>query len=253
MRHRLPPLALAYHGVADVPIAKDPYGLFVRPTDLRRQLERLRSWGYAFVTFGELARRLRRGEGERCVALTFDDGFADNGETLLPLLLESAATATVFVVSGWLGEPHPLAPEARMLTADGVRRLHNAGVEIGAHTTTHPDLTTLGRDEAAHELRASKLALEQIVDVPVSVAAYPYGRASAETIAACSDAGFEAACRTSGQGSWREPLNLPRQDMDNGCTMFSLHLKRDERYEPLMQYRPARAARRLIRQARRLR
>lgn len=253
MSRRLPPLALAYHGIADVPIAKDPHGLFVRPADFRRQLERLREWGYAFVTFGDLARRLSGGEGESCVALTFDDGFADNAETLLPLLLESEATGTVFVVSGWLGERHPLATEARVLTPDGVRRLHSAGIEIGAHTKTHPDLTTLGRDEAASELRASRLALEEILDAPVSVAAYPFGRATAETIAACSDAGFEAACRTSGQGSWHEPLNLPRQDMDNGCTLFSLRLKRDERYEPIMRLRSARAARRLIRQARRLR
>ncbi len=252
MATRLPPLALAYHGVAAVPIADDPHGLFVRPEDLRRQVSRLRSWGYRLVAFGELARRAALGEAYGCVALTFDDGFADNLENLVPLLYELEATATVFVVSGWLGGEHPLAPGARILSADGVRRVHAAGVEIGAHTVTHPDLTTLARAAAVNELRESMLQLEEIVGASVTVAAYPYGRASGETIAACADAGFEAACRTSGNGSWAEPLNLPRQDMDNGCTLVGLRLKRDGRYEPLMRYLPARATRRLVRHARRV-
>jgi peptidoglycan/xylan/chitin deacetylase (PgdA/CDA1 family) len=213
----------------------------------------LRDWGYTFVSFGELAELVARKNGAGHVALTFDDGFADNLHTLAPLLTEEGATATVFVVTGWAGAPHPLWNGARILTEDEVRTLHAAGVEIGAHTVTHADLTTLSRDEAATELLESRRWLEAVIAAEVTTAAYPYGRATEETIAACADAGIVAACRTSGNGSWDEPLNLPRQDMDNGCTMTGLRLKRSDRYEPLMRFKPARAGRRLVRHARRLR
>jgi peptidoglycan/xylan/chitin deacetylase (PgdA/CDA1 family) len=238
--------------VADVRLPDDPYGLFVRPRDLRRQIGRLRAWGYRLVTFGELAQRVARGEGGGWAALTFDDGFADNLHTLLPILREAGIPATVFVVSGWLGRAHPYAPRARILEADEVRELHAHGVEIGGHTVTHPDLTTLPRDAARHELRQGREELEALIGAPVRVAAYPFGRAGPETIAACAAAGFDAAGRTSGAGSWAAPLDLPRQDMDNGCTLWSLRLKRADRYEPLMRFRAGRGARRLVRLSRRV-
>jgi peptidoglycan/xylan/chitin deacetylase (PgdA/CDA1 family) len=253
MASALPPLALAYHGIADVPVSRDPTGLFVRPRDFRRQVERLRSWGYRFVPFSELASRAPSGGGAGCAALTFDDGFADNLLTLVPLLQETEATATVFVVSGWLGGLHPETPHGRILTEDELRSLHGAGVEIGAHTATHPDLTTLDRDRVTTEFRRCRERLEAVIGALVAVAAYPYGQANDETIEGCREAGIVAACRTAGNGSWAEPLNLPRQDMDNGCTMTGLRLKRDDHYEPLMRYLPGRAARRLVREARRLR
>ena len=85
-----------------------------------------------------------------------------------------------------------------------------------------------------------------MLDEPVEVAAYPYGRANADTVRACRDAGFLAACAATGRGSWDDPHHLPRQDMDQPLRRcFGLRLKRDDRYEPLMRFAPARAARRL--------
>jgi peptidoglycan/xylan/chitin deacetylase (PgdA/CDA1 family) len=242
-----PPLVLAYHGVAEVPLRKDPGGLFVRPRDLVRHVERLRSWGYALLAFGAFADCVARGEGAGRAALTFDDGLVDNLETLVPLLREAEAPATVFAVSGWLGRPYPWGPWTRLLTASEVRALAEEGVEIGSHTVSHRDLSTLSYEESLSELAESKSALEQIVRSPVEVAAYPYGHRSPEAIRACRDAGYRAACTTSGRGSWDDPHDLPRQDMDNRCTMLGLRLKRDGRYEPLMGFPVGRAARRLRR------
>lgn len=232
---RLPPLALTYHGVADVPLARDEYRLFVRPVDLRRQVRRLRAWGYRLVSFGELARLAACGEAGGSAALTFDDGLVDNLEALAPLLGEEGAPATVFVVSGWLGQAHPSAPWTRLLTADELRELAARGIEIGAHTVTHPDLTALSYEEARDELRRGKESLEAIVRRPVETAAYPFGYANDETAAACRDAGFAAACVTVGEGSWDDPYRLPRQAMGNRDTLLGLRLKRDGRYEPLME------------------
>lgn len=248
---RLPPLALAYHGLAEVAARDDPYALFVAPRDFVRHVERLRAWGYRIVSFGELARLAAAGAAGGVAALTFDDGLADNVLTLLPLLQELAAPATVFVVSDWLGLQHPDAPGARILTIDELRLLQAGGVEIGGHTRSHADLATLGYAAAREELEAGRLAVEEAIGGPVDVAAYPFGHVNDETAAACRDAGFRAACRVSGEGSWDDPWNLPRQDMAHGSTMLGLRLKRDDRYEPLMRYLPVRALRRASRLAHR--
>jgi peptidoglycan/xylan/chitin deacetylase (PgdA/CDA1 family) len=245
-----PPLALAYHGVADVPLRRDRHHLFVRPRDLERQIAKLRRWGYEVVSFGELARRAADGRGRGCAALTFDDGLADNLYALVPILQAASATATVFVVSGWLGRPYPIEPWARMLTSDELRQLAAAGVEIGAHTVTHSDLTRLSFADALGELAESKSALEEVIEAPVDMAAYPYGHANAETRAAAREAGFRAACRTLGKGSWADPFDLPRQTMENRASLAGLRLKRHSRYEPLMRLRAARGARRLSRRMR---
>ena len=248
-RGPLPPLALVYHGVAEVPLARDPDALFVAPDELRRQIARLRQWGYRLVSFGELAAEVGAGRGRDCTALTFDDGLVDNLQTLAPLLAELAVPATVFVASGWLGKPHPAATWTRIVTAEELRALRGAGIEIGAHSVSHPDLSTLSYEQAREELAESKRQLEEVLEEPVEVAAYPFGRATEETARACRDAGFRAACVATGRGDWADPHLLPRQDMENGCTLFGLRLKRDGRYEPLMRFRSARAARRIVRRA----
>jgi peptidoglycan/xylan/chitin deacetylase (PgdA/CDA1 family) len=242
-RGPLPPLALAYHGVATVRVRDDPSLLFVPPDHVVRHIRKLRRWGYELLGFAEFAGRVQARQAAGCAALTFDDGFVDNLEALAPLLAAENAPATVFVPSGWLGRSHPYAPQTRVMTADEVRDLRQRGVEIGAHTHSHPDLTTLDHGAAVEELERGKRELEQLLGEPVETVAYPYGRADAETRAACREAGFVAACRTCGEGNWDDPFDIPRQDMTNASTMLGLRLKRDDRYEDLVERLPFRAAR----------
>lgn len=250
MARTLPPLVLAYHGVADVPLRQDPHHLFTRPDSLVRQIGLLRRWGYRFTTFSDLASRVRDDRAEGHVALTFDDGLADNLLVAAPLLEREGTPATVFVCTGLLGGRHPDAPSAAMLDDAGVRDLAAAGIEIGSHGSRHHDLARIPADVVEGELAESKARLEAIVQRTVESAAYPFGSASADTRRACRDAGYTAACRTSGQGSWDDPWDLPRQDMGNERTLLGLRLKRADRYEPLVRRAPGRLVRGLARAAR---
>ena len=247
-----PPLALCYHGVADIPLLRDRSRLFVRPKDLERQIRTLLRWNYRIVPFSELARHARDGDASGLASLTFDDGLVDNVLNLVPILISGGVPATLFVVSDWLGKRHPDAPWTRVVTGEELRGLSRAGLEIGAHSTRHDHLPDLRKEAARTDMSKCREMLEGVIERPVSVFAYPYGGATVDTMAACEAAGYEAACRCGGAGSWQEAFNLPRQDVQNRDSSFSFWLKRDNRYERLVDTNAGLALRRSYRLARKL-
>lgn len=179
----------------------------------------------------------------RAVAVTFDDGYADNAEVALPILLRHGVPATFFVASGFLDGgrmwndsvaesvrrapvgmldlrdlqlgSHSLAspaqrsrvaeqiimaikrlpqqerqarvdaicerigvvlPDDLMMTSAQVRSLAQAGMEVGAHTVSHPILRTLDAPAARQQMQGSREALERIVGAAVRSFAYPNGK-----------------------------------------------------------------------------
>lgn len=98
-------LILMYHRVAAP--SWDPWNLSVSPERFEQQLTAL-SRAADIVPLSQLYSRLRAGRrGRPVVALTFDDGYADNLHAALPLLERYSAPATVFVVSGLIGQDEP--------------------------------------------------------------------------------------------------------------------------------------------------
>jgi peptidoglycan/xylan/chitin deacetylase (PgdA/CDA1 family) len=241
-----PPLALAFHGVEHVPKHSPNAAMCVEPAALDRYIRTLKKWGYRLVTFRELAEAVSNDEARGLAALTFDDGFAGCAAHLPEILRAHGASATVFVVSGWLGHDHPEAPWARIVDETQLKLLARAGIEIGSHSATHPHLDRLPYDDALAELRDSKSSLEALIDTEVVVAAYPFGAATDETRRACRDAGYRAACRFRAAGSWRDLFDLPRQPVGRGTSQLALRLKRDDQYEPLRRLRAARTFRRAL-------
>ena len=67
-------------------------------------------------------------------------------------------------------------PVDLMMRSEQVRQLHRAGMEIGAHTVNHPILTTLTTTEVEHEIAVGRNRLQEIIDAPVDVFAYPNGK-----------------------------------------------------------------------------
>ena len=94
---------LMYHAVGD-----DCWGaesLFVKPEELEKQLQYLSENGYETLFFEDLS---HIEQYEKPVLLTFDDGYDDNAETLLPLLQKYGMKATIFLIAGDVGKPHKL-------------------------------------------------------------------------------------------------------------------------------------------------
>ncbi|MCK6449720.1 MAG: polysaccharide deacetylase family protein [Alphaproteobacteria bacterium] len=83
-------------------------GLTTDPEVLAGFFDTLLGEGYQLVTATDAARRLRRGEGGRFAALTFDDGYRDNHDLLLPILERYGARATVYVATGFIDRTAPM-------------------------------------------------------------------------------------------------------------------------------------------------
>jgi peptidoglycan/xylan/chitin deacetylase (PgdA/CDA1 family) len=192
---------LNFHNIAIVPFGMRMRRLYVSPLQFDRHLWWLRRIGLVGVTLSEGIRRLRARNAARCVALTFDDGYADNAVNAAPILAEYGFGATCFVVSErigahntWdaelLGGRKPLMNEAQLKT------WVDAGFEVGSHTCTHPDLTTLSREAVMEELVSSRKALHRLIGAPVVTFCYPYGRLNADLVWCVERAGYQLAVTT---------------------------------------------------------
>jgi peptidoglycan/xylan/chitin deacetylase (PgdA/CDA1 family) len=241
-------MALCYHGLGESSPAADPAFLMVRPDRFRRQLELLLEAGFRFVTVAELVASLPGDGGPPppgMVSLSFDDGTQDNHTVLLPILQEYEVTATIYVATGFIGRPNPWldpATAVRFMTEDELREVASAGVEIGAHTVTHPDLAQLSHDDCLREMRESRATLERIVDRPVTTFAYPFCSYSQAALAAVREAGFDAAVTCHARGGWT-PFELRRTMITGKDGMPTFVLKIAGVYEPLFHSAPVRAAR----------
>jgi peptidoglycan/xylan/chitin deacetylase (PgdA/CDA1 family) len=175
------------------------------------------------VRFSEIAQWVGRADGVRpTVAITFDDGYADNHEYALPLLTKWQLPATFFVTAG-LVEKDPLVLDRfrayHALGRDAVRpiawahlsEMLRAGMEIGAHTYSHANLARSDRAFLRREIVLSKEIIEERLGVPVTSMAYPFGLRRAHfnqhVVDAVEAAGYSSAAAV----LYRDvrPIDLP--------------------------------------------
>ncbi len=103
-----------------------------------------------------------------------------------------------------------------MMTPDELRQLHAAGIDIGAHTVSHPILTRLPAAEAQNEIDSSYGTLTDLLGKSPRTFAYPNGQPgqdySAAHVEMVRNAGFECAVSTAARCAARndDPFELPR-------------------------------------------
>ncbi|MFF5155675.1 polysaccharide deacetylase family protein [Streptomyces sp. NPDC000348] len=219
------PWVAMYHSVGDC--SDDPYRITVTPGRLERQLAWLRRRGLRGVSVAELLAARARGGGRDLVGLTFDDGYTDFLTGALPLLRRFRCGATLFVLPGRLGGDNawdPLGPRKPLLTADGIRRAADGGVEIGSHGLTHVDLTRADDATLTAEVAESRALLAELTGAPVDGFCYPYGTVDARAVEAVRKAGYTYACAID-PGPLTGPHALPRAHVGQNDTAWRLHLK----------------------------
>ena len=216
---------LSYHAIADLagtPVIED-YG--VPPELFRQQLDILEQTGFRFVDADEFLRFLHGQAGlpRQPLLLTFDDCYKDLLDVVLPILEERGIPAVAFAVSGRLGSTNDWdeaigAPQLRLLDADGLRKLAETGVALGAHSRTHRQLTCVSVEELYDEVAGSVADLEATGLDRSLLFAYPHGEYNQKVQQAVHDAGLQAAF-TVKPGLVRpgqDPYQVPRIEILRG-------------------------------------
>ncbi|MDH5552166.1 MAG: polysaccharide deacetylase family protein [Nitrosomonas sp.] len=125
-------------------------------------------------------------------------------------------------------------PDNLMMTSEQVIKLHRAGMGIGVHTVNHPILARLTNEAVFSEIAACKETLEQMINAPVRLFAYPNGKPGQDYlpdhIEIIKSLGFDAACTTAWGAAKKgcDLYQLPRfTPWDSDYWKFMLHMSRN--------------------------
>ena len=138
----------------------------------------------AQVWFGSSSRLVpiyRVDTEEKQVAISFDAAWgADKTEEIIEILDEYNVTATFFLVGFWVDK----YPEM-------VKKIDEAGLEIGTHSNTHPDMVKLDEETIRQELTTSIDKIKDITGKEVGVFRAPYGSYNNTLLNVCSSLGLK--------------------------------------------------------------
>jgi peptidoglycan/xylan/chitin deacetylase (PgdA/CDA1 family) len=195
---------LLYHAISKDP-GRHVAPFTVSPAEFERQMDVVQAAGHTSLSFGELMRACGPGGAPRAadssgnlarrVVITFDDGYADFADAALPALRARGLASTLFLTTGWLaggGSQEP-GPSDRMLSWSQLPELAEAGVELGAHSHSHPHMDTLTEPALRDELTRSKALLEDALDHEVDTFAYPHGYHGPRVRRATRASGYRSA------------------------------------------------------------
>jgi len=183
------------------------------PDAFRASMEAVAEAGIPAVTLGECLRT------PGTLALAFDDGFENFAEHGWPVLKRLGFPASVFVASGktagantWRGQIAGI-PRLPLLDWAAIRALAAEGVEFGAHSHMHPDLTRVDPARLEEELTLPLRLIEEHTGVKPRAFAYPFGKANA-AVRARTAALYELAfgTRMGYVSGGEDRFDLPRLD-----------------------------------------
>jgi peptidoglycan/xylan/chitin deacetylase (PgdA/CDA1 family) len=221
---------LMYHNIGVPPSGARLRNLYVRKGAFARQMFLLRMLGYQGLSMSDAMPYLRGEKIGRVAVITFDDGYVDTLEKALPILQKYSFSATCYFISQRNGQYNDwdaasLNVRKPLMSNDQICAWHSAGMEVGAHSRTHPRLTNCSDAELKNEISGSKSDLEMLTGNTVSQFCYPYGDLDERVSSAVHHAGFVAATTTQ-RGRVREGDNpmLFRRILVSGSTFPHLFL-----------------------------
>jgi peptidoglycan/xylan/chitin deacetylase (PgdA/CDA1 family) len=165
---------------------------------------------YQLVTLQQ-AQQLLNGQAtfaKPAVCVTFDDGYADNVDFALPLIIDRQIPCTYFVSQHHVatGEPfaHDVARDCPLPpnTIAELRDMSEAGIEIGSHTRNHVDLGTVTNTNVLYdEVISAGIELGGAIGQRIRYFAFPFGlhrNLHPLAFAMCQAAGYEGVCSAYG-------------------------------------------------------
>ncbi|MDO8686750.1 MAG: polysaccharide deacetylase family protein [Candidatus Berkelbacteria bacterium] len=184
--YKVPILMYHYIRIAD---EGDELGknLSVTPTNFASQIKWLKDNNYQTLTLAEFAEKDKKVlskiifDKKNPIVLTFDDGYEDAYTEALPVLKENNFTGTFFIIRNSVGKPE-------YMNQNQINEMEKAGMEIGSHSLSHPNLASLDIASAENQIAKSKLS--------ATTFCYPAGKFDDTTVSLIEKAGYIAAVTT---------------------------------------------------------
>jgi peptidoglycan/xylan/chitin deacetylase (PgdA/CDA1 family) len=167
--------------------------LSVSPEIFAIQMKYLKENNYDVIPLSELVNVIknRKKYSRKIVAITFDDGYANNFLYAFPILSKYNFPATIFLITNKVGE------SKEFVNWDQVRLMAKNGITFGAHTRNHaylPDVRDPGK--LRDEICGSKTDIERNIGCQVNFFCYPVGGFNGSVVKTVKEAGYEAAFTT---------------------------------------------------------
>ena len=200
------PRILMYHMIKK-PIKNAKFNkLRVSPEKFERQIQYLLKKGFKFFTMKELMEN-KNNLPEKCVVLTFDDGYEDNYTNAFPILKKYNVKATIYLVVDrhdreWSSNKKvhhnsgELRKEPKLKDKQIKEMLKSKLVEIGSHTITHPNLLKLDMNEKRKEIINSKKMIEERFNINCVSFCYPFGLFDENDVKLAKEAKYTSATTT---------------------------------------------------------
>ena len=173
---------ILYHRIDTSPINSQYY---VPPEKFNEEMKLLHDWGYTTITTELLIKAINEGADlpPRPILITFDDGHLNNYTTAFPIMQKYGFTGVLYIVANYMGTD-------QYMNADQIKEMAAAGWEVGSHSISHLDLTSLNPERQRYEVVESRKMLETSLGVPVLTIAYPFGISNSSVIDYAHFAGY---------------------------------------------------------------
>ena len=158
---------LLYHHIG-ISLTNSQY--YVSPDKFEEQMKLLRDWEYTTITIEMLVKAIIEGSAlpPRPVLITFDDGNLDNYTTAFPIMQKYGYSGVLYIIGNYMGVD-------KYMNASQIKEMADMGWEVGSHSMTHVDLTTLDPQRQRYEIVVSHTVLEKELGLPILSFAYPLG------------------------------------------------------------------------------
>ncbi|MGB8348129.1 MAG: polysaccharide deacetylase family protein [Ktedonobacteraceae bacterium] len=204
---------LSYHKIGKPSVPDWDTWFHIPEAIFAQHLSYLRENSWHVISLEDFLRSLTEPDSlpQQSVLLTFDDGYQSLRRVALPWLVKFGYPAVVFVPSDFIGGRNWFdadnEPEDVMCDWDDLRELERCGVSVQSHGVSHRAFSELDLAQQREELMRSKAVLEEGLNKPVNVFAYPYGDMGTNPDVQRSllkQAGYISACLYGGR-----PIRLP--------------------------------------------
>ena len=215
---------LMYHSISD----SDPNNTLLVPINqFEEQVKWLSEEGFTPMLLDDVVQAFNTGEvPEKPVAITFDDGYADNYTEAYKILRKYNMKATFFIIT------EQIDADSWYMNSNMLKEMNSNGMGIENHTSIHVEFTNISREDKVSIIKDGMNDLKESVGVESKFVCYPVGKYDDETIEVEKELGVKAAVTTEGgisslsDGLYSlKRIRIAPMDIENFKGIFSDFLK----------------------------